>query len=140
MYIYYGVFGVLFLFNIIFNNDLEIRWVDKYHIDWTIIFSLRRSYYWIGLFLNSLGSILSYQNIDYKVLLRKDKSEEFADRRHRSTFTRQLLYCLLMMSLIAGFVTNQKFPLMYNLNFAIQTEHHHRCVFDAAGQTGGVRC
>ena len=110
MYIYYGVFGVLFLFNIIFNNDLEIRWVDKYLIAWTLFFYLRRSYYWIGLFLNSLGSILSYQNIDYKVLLRKDKSEEFADRRHRSTFTRQLLYCLLMTSLIAGFVINQKFP------------------------------
>ena len=139
MYIYYGVFGVLFLFNIIFNNDLEIRSVGGYHcLDF--IFSLRRSYYWIGLFLNSLGSILSYQNIDYKVLLRKDKSEEFADRRHRSTFTRQLLYCLLMTSLIAGFVINQKFPLMYNFNFAIQTEHHHRCVSDAAGQTGGVRC
>ena len=114
MYIYYGVFGVLFLFNIIFNNDLEIRSVGGYHcLDF--IFSLRRSYYWIGLILNSLGSILSYQNIDYKVLLRKDKSVELADRRHRSTFTRQFLYCLLMTSLIGGFVKHRN--LLLDLRF-----------------------
>merc|ERR1712066_177912 len=105
--IYYGAFAKLVLFNFIFSDHKPTR----------------RSYYWIGLFLNSLGSILTYNHINFKTLIGKDLKEEDHKRRHQPSFLRQVLYTILMMMMMTG-LTVDTLIKMQNEEFLPVTNIH----------------
>ena len=62
---YYTVFAVLVIFNIIFNDSIDLG-RGKYWIGlWNKIFFVNFDFYFFsGIFLNSLSSILSYNSFD----------------------------------------------------------------------------
>lgn len=82
---YYGTFLLLFIFNSIFDSNGSL-------------YSLRK---WIGVFLNSLNSVLSFNNLDFPLVLEGNKNER-EDKRHESTFVKQTLYFILVFMINIG--------------------------------------
>ena len=70
MCLYYGVFGILVLFNFVLNDEKpNLRshyWTGKNSINSFILDSIL---IYLGLFLNSLGSTISYNHINFKALM-----------------------------------------------------------------------
>ena len=115
---YYSVFLVLLLFNFIFNSEritLEGHyWIGTAHISIIIRFlylhaiGIEYQQPTLGLILNSLSCVLSYNYYDYKALLKVGKSRQIGQMKegkgkvlHESTLVRQSLYfCLYFLLLL----------------------------------------
>ena len=100
---YYTVFAVLVIFNIVFNDSKDLG-RGKYWIGICNATRFFSSKFWClfifpGIFLNSLSSILSYNSFDVDQMFghRKDSS-----KRHQSTFVKQLVYFIIILTLGIG--------------------------------------
>ena len=82
---FYGTFLLIFIFNYIFDSNGKIFSTGK----------------WIGVFLNSLNSVLSFNNLDFTSVLEENENKR-EDKRHDSTFVKQTLYFIIVFMINFG--------------------------------------
>ena len=102
---FYGTFILLLLFNSIFNkyNDLEpnMNWIGKKlsHIRIAFCFIVI-----LGILLNSLNSVLSFNDLDFTTTLKmKDVGKDVKKNHwHESGFVKQALYFWIIFFINIG--------------------------------------
>ena len=123
MCLYYGVFGILVLFNFVFNDDkpthhsyywigrnIRYQHIHSKYILYCDIFRIVPELPWIHLELQShqiqgsprVGRVHLRFNITFNSSRKEDQKDQ--KRRHQPSFMRQVLYSVLMVILMTGLV------------------------------------
>ena len=63
---------------------------------------LKIKIYFQGILLNSLSSVLSFNNFDFYLLLGKVEKKEIKERMHQSTFCKQIVYNIIILAVNIG--------------------------------------
>ena len=96
---YYTIFLVLMVINVLFSENRDVftgkYWIGKIKCPY-ILSKLFSS----GNILNSLSSILSYNNFDIDQMFGQKKNP---NSRHQTTFLKQMIYCIIMTLLNMGY-------------------------------------
>lgn len=101
---YYSTAVVLMLFNAIFNNNRQ-HCSSKNWIGTINIFLPQALPYLLEIVMNSLSSVLSYNNFNFEPIFQTGMESSKNERkiRHESTLTKQTVYFLMFTALNAGY-------------------------------------